>query len=72
VALNRHWAEDVIQRDTEPRTTREIQISFFGQPSDAVPCQFGPFALGRSGPIPLPPRCHGDQKGLTAFRRSGL
>jgi hypothetical protein len=56
-------------------TVRDVDASavwYEEVPSDAVPCQFGPFALGRSGPIPLPPRCHGDQKGLTAFRRSGL
>jgi hypothetical protein len=26
---------------------------------------------GQCGAILLPPRCHEDQKGLTAFRRSG-
>jgi hypothetical protein len=38
---------------------------------DVVPCQSRPITSGECGPILLPPRCHEDQKDLTAFRRSG-
>ena len=34
---------------------------------DAVACQSRSLAPGQYGPIPLPPRCHEDQKGLTAI-----
>ena len=34
---------------------------------DAVACQSRSLASGQYGPIPLPPRCHEDQKGLTAI-----